>query len=142
MSDQAMICFLPANAPWVQQPLPHMTLVFCGNINDLQPTDFNTLGKDAISVGQMMSAFTLQVVQLDQFDEGIDAVDVLTLYPSPSLLVARRFVEKWNKSEHPFTPHVTIGPAGSAKGELPTSVFFDRVAVAWGGKLLTFQLMF
>ena len=141
MNDGVMIAFLPANAPWVRQDLPHMTLVFCGKMDDHSPADFNTLGKDALSVARIMGSFSLQATDVGELGEGIDRVDVLNLYPTPQLLVARKLVKNWDASGFPeFKPHVTIGPVGSGVGNFPTTVFFEEIAVVWGDKILKFSL--
>jgi 2'-5' RNA ligase len=160
--DEAMIAFLPENGAWCKQDLPHMTLVFAGPVEDLQPTDLNAMAKDAISAARITGPFSLPVISVERFGDGDDAVDVLVFYPTPQLLLARKIVEHWNKSEFAFRPHATIGPAGSAltdkvpyyddmriernyevsesryqmmeKSSLPDRLYFNRVIVAWGDK--------
>lgn len=156
MADEAMIAYLPEYARWVKQDLPHMTLVYCGPVADLQESDFNAMGKDAIAASWTMGPFSLQVTGVEEFGDN-EKVDVVTFYPTPQLLLARKIVEKWNKSEFDFSPHMTIGPAGSAfemnpnndpyadtssytKNSIPRSVYFNRIAVCWGPKRLVFNL--
>lgn len=135
----AMIAFLPTDGSWCRQSLPHMTLVYAGTTDELQSTDFNDLGKDALVVARSMRPFALDVTGVEVFGDE-EKVDVLTLYPSPQLLTARRLVEKWNKSEHPFNAHATIGPEGSAEGMLPSKLYFDRIHVGWGNQNMVFAL--
>jgi len=159
VADDAMIAFLPDSAPWCKQDLPHMTLVYAGPIADRPITDFNTMAKDAISAARIVRGFSLNVTGVEEWGEQ-EKVDVLTLYPIPQLLLARQVVEQWDDGEFKeFKPHVTIGPAGSAfsadvpvdtnmyspyegarRSTLPSTIFFDRVVIAWGAKRLVFNL--
>lgn len=164
MSDTAMIAFLPSNAPWCKQDLPHMTLVFAGKIEGRDKADFNAMGKDAISAARVIRTFSLTVIEVRELGDEGEEVDALIFYPTPQLLVARQMVERWNQSEYKdFLPHATIGPAGSAfaddvppndyggpgyendfqrkrRNTLPASVYFDRLAVCWGDDKMIFSL--
>lgn len=160
MNTTAMIAFLPAAAPWCKQEFPHMTLVFAGEIAGRDKTEFNEMGKDAITAARIARTFTLTVTEIQQLGDEGEEVDALIFYPIPQLLVARQMVEKWNQSEHKdFLPHVTIGPAGSAyaqndpqtdyvdedyrakrRNTLPASVYFNRLAICWGDDKMIFSL--
>jgi 2'-5' RNA ligase len=156
MSDSALIAYIPVDGSWCKQDFPHMTLVYAGLIVDRSETEFNALAKDAISAARVTGTFNLNVTSVDQMGEGIDKVDVLTLYPTPQLLLARNIVEKWDTGEFPnFIPHATIGPVGSAmtiadpapqysqsymRQSLPTKIFFNRIAACWGDKRLIFNI--
>lgn len=160
MNTTAMIAFLPSNAPWCKQDLPHMTLVFAGEIEGRDKSEFNAMGKDAISAARVTRTFSLTVTEVKELGDEGEEVDALIFYPTPQLLVARQMVQGWNKSEHTdFLPHATIGPAGSAladdipqnayvdenyaakrKNTLPASVYFDRLAVCWGDDKMIFSL--
>lgn len=143
MNDGVMLAFLPTDGSWCQQPLPHMTLVYAGSMAELPLTAFNELAKDAITVARQTGPFSLDVTGIEQFggdSEDNPSVDVLTLQPIPQLLAARHLVEGWNASQHPFNPHVTVGPEGSASGNLPTRLYFDQILVAWGNRNLAFSL--
>lgn len=137
----AMIAFLPTSAEWCNQDLPHLTLVYAGTIDKLGPSDFSALAKDAAMIGMLFKPFSLQVLSLDVFGDE-EKVDVLRFRPTPELTAARRSVERWNASKHPFNPHVTIGPARSFVDvrDYPRIVGFDRVMVGWGDDSLTFNL--
>jgi 2'-5' RNA ligase len=163
MADGVMIAYLPENGGWCKQDLPHMTLVYAGEIDERQPSDLNKLAKDAISAARITGPFSLPVTSVEVFGEGIDAVDVLVLYPTPQLLLARNIVSHWNKSEFTeFKPHATIGPVGSAFADnvpyydqtdqisesryqtmknstLPDRLYFNRIAAVWGEKKLVFN---
>lgn len=140
MSTGVMLAFLPTDGSWCQQPLPHLTLVYCGTIEELPITSFNELAKDAITVALQTNPFSLDVTGIEVFGENDEKVDVLTLKAIPPLLTARHLVEGWNASQHPFNPHCTIGPEGSAQGILPTRLYFDRILVGWGNRSLIFPL--
>lgn len=156
MSDAAMIAYIPVDGSWCRQDFPHMTLVYAGLIADRSEIEFNEMAKDAISAARITGTFNLNVVGVEQMGEGIDQVDVLTLYPTPHLLLARNLVEKWNASQFTdFKPHATIGPVGSAmtiadpaplysqgymRQSLPTRLQFNRIAACWGDKRLIFNI--
>jgi hypothetical protein len=162
MSTDLMIAFLPADGSWCQQDFPHMTLVWGGPVADLPDSQFNQLAKDAISASQITRCFSLPVIGVQELgggDTGNDLVDALIFYPSPQLLLARTLVEKWDQSGFStYLPHATIGPAGSADSMqtqqnswpdapmaksvmgLPTSVYFNQIAVCWGDKRTIFNL--
>lgn len=137
--DGVMIAFVPTDGSWCKQPLPHLTLVYAGSLIDLPLSAFNELAKDAISVARTTRPFSLDVLGVEVFGEE-EKVDVLRFQSTPQLELARRLVEKWNASEHPFSPHCTIGPEGSAEGNLPTRLWFEQIIVAWGNRLLRFSL--
>jgi 2'-5' RNA ligase len=144
MNDGVMLAFIPAGGEmWCKQPDPHMTLVYAGTIDDVSYPAFGELCKDALNVVRIIRRpFVLQVTGVEQFGGNDDGpvVDVLKLEKTRELEMARRIVQTWNRSEHPFSPHATIGPEGSAEGELPTQLYFDRIEAAWGPKKLIFRL--
>lgn len=141
MSTGVMIAYIPTETDWCQQDLPHMTLVYCGSIEDLPLQAFNAIAKDAITAARISGPLALDVTGVEVFGEAPDTVDVLTLQPISKLIAARKIVEKWNGSEYTeFAPHATIGPEGSAQGVLPTRLYFDRLMVAWGNRQMSFRL--
>jgi len=154
-----MVAFLPANGSFVKQDFPHMTLIYGGLITDRDKNDFNAMGKDGISAARATGSFSLNVTGVETLGDAGEEVDALMLYPTPQLLVARQLVEKWDTSGFSeFLPHVTVGPAGSAFAEsvfdqrdelsystrrkdlLPSTIYFDRLAVCWGDDRLIFNL--
>jgi 2'-5' RNA ligase len=162
MTGQAMIAYLPTNTRWCKQELAHMTLVYAGETEGRSESDFNALAKDMVSVARVTGPFTLQVTGVEEFGEDDDAVDVLTLHPTPQLLVARKMVVGWNASQYTdYKPHATIGPAGSAAEiqyheenrysdersirdqhdhGLPLSLRFARIGTFWDDKQIFFNL--
>lgn len=139
--DGVMIAFLPTTSEWCKLELPHMTLVYAGSKADLTPTDFNDLAKDAAAIAMLVPSFCLNVMSLDVFGPDDDKVNVLRFRPTPELTTMRGMVEKWNKSEFPFNPHATIGPATDlAPVYPPTVVGFDRIMVGWGEEQIVFYL--
>lgn len=142
-STSAMIALLPVVTDWCKQDLPHMTLVYAGDIKDLKPTDFNEMAKDAASLAMLSGIISLRVLGVEQFGDAAEKVDVLRLEPTSEVLAMRRTVEVWNKSEFPFNPHATIGPVGSSimnPDIIPRWLAFNRVFVGWGDESLTFWL--
>lgn len=136
-----MLAYIPVNTEWARQSLPHLTLVYCGTVDDLSPAAYNRLAKDAVSAGLMTGPMALEVTGVEVFGDDAEKVDVIKLHPIPRLLTARRIVESWNASEHPFNPHVTIGPEGSANDVvIPPILYFDKIMVGWGDQRMTFSL--
>lgn len=155
-----MIAFLPTNGSWCKQDFPHVTLVYAGEIADRPESEFNEMAKDAISAARVVKSFSLSVVGVEQLGDAGEEVDALMLFPTPQLMVAYNMVApRWNKSEFTeYLPHATIGPAGSARAEtaldntdevgyynrrrytLPSSIYFDRLAVCWGDEKMIFSL--
>ncbi len=118
-----------------------MTLVYCGTIDDVSYAAFGDLCKEALTVSRVLRRpFALDVLGVEQFGDEGQKVDVLRLEEKPEIATARKLVQMWNASEKPFTPHATIGPEGSAEGEIPTKLFFDRIIAVWGPKHLIFRL--
>lgn len=138
-SESVMIALLPTTTHWSQLELPHLTLVYAGLKADLPPTAFNELAKDTAMLAMLSTPLHLMVRSKDRFGDSGDT-DVFRLQPTSQLWAMRRAVERWNQSEHPFNPHVTIGPAGSIVDEVPRAIRFDRLFVGWGDESLTFWL--
>lgn len=135
-----MIALLPTTSEWCKIDLPHLTLVYVGEIQDLKPSVHNELAKVALSLALTCPPLTLDVLGIDVFGDE-EKVDVLRLDPSAGLIAMRQRVESWNASEHPFNPHVTVGPLGSYTGPTPTTITFDRLMVAWGNSELTYKML-
>jgi 2'-5' RNA ligase len=135
-SDGVMIALLPTFSEWCNIELPHMTLVYAGVKQDLQPGDFNSLAKDAASIAMLSSKLVLKVIGVDIFGDE-EKVNVLRFQPRPELLAMRRVVERWNASQHPFNPHATIGPVNEPVPPVPSMVVFDRIMVGWGDESIT-----
>lgn len=135
--DQSvMIALLPITSNWCKIELPHMTLVYAGKINDLEEGAFNEMAKDAASLAAMNRPLALEVFRKEQFgnwtEDPSDVVDVYRLRAKPELLGMRNTVKRWDRSEHDFNPHVTIGPAGTVADFEPSVIAFDRIGVFWG----------
>lgn len=131
-SKSVMIALLPVTSDWCKIELPHLTLVYCGEIDDLSPSDYNELGKEVLDLSRRHPPLALDVVGIDIFGSDDDPVDVLKLQATPELLSMRASVERWNASEYDFTPHATVGPIGSIAGNIPNRLLFDRVHLGWG----------
>lgn len=143
--SSAMIAFLPMTTDWSELDLPHLTLVYAGEISKLKTTAFNEMAKDAASVAALTNPFVLQVFSREVFGgwpSDDEEVDVIRFRLTTELAAMRRMVEHWNASEFSkFNPHCTIGPKGSgSKHEIPMTIAFDRIMVAFGPEQLTFWL--
>lgn len=139
-SSGVMIALLPITTDWCKIDIPHLTLVYCGTTDDLNPGEFNEIAKDASMLAALSAPLTLTVKGVKQFGQDIDRVDALDIQPSTELWAMRRAVENWNASDFPFDPHCTIGPVGTPLDFVPRSLAFDRIFVGWGDDNLTFNL--
>ena len=135
-----MLALLPTSSEWCHITLPHMTLVYAGKMEELSAMAHNELAKAALSLALVCPAMTLDTLGADVFGGDEEEVEVIRLKSSPELLAMRSKVEHWNASEHPFNPHVTVGPVGSIGDTIPTRISFDRIMVAWGYDNLTYKL--
>lgn len=139
--EGVMIGLLPITSDWSTLELPHLTLVYAGQVPDLPETAFNEMAKDAAMIAMLSRPVQLRVLRKEVFGgDGEDKVDVLCLQPSSELLSMRRALERWDASEHPFKPHATIGPQGTFLEMTPSYLAFDRICVGWGNEYLTFWL--
>lgn len=140
--DTAMIALLPTNDEWCEIDLPHLTLVFAGKTEDLNASDFSSLTKDASSLATLGRMIDLSVMGTDVFGPPEDRVYVLELRPSVDLMVMRKFVERWDKSDFPdYKPHCTIGPNPPDPMRIqPSRLMFNRILVAWGDEQVVFWL--
>lgn len=139
--DKVMVALLPTTSDWAQIDIPHMTLVYAGEIKDLQASDQNELAKDAASIAMLSAPVALRVTGLEVFgSDPREKVNVFRLQPSPEIWSMRRSLERWNGSKHDFSPHVTIGPAHQPPAMTPSYIGFDRICVGWGNDYLTFWL--
>lgn len=137
--NSAMIALLPTTSDWCKLDLPHLTLVYAGLTSALKETDFNEMAKDAAGIAMLSGPISLKVMEKTVFGDE-EKVDVFRLMPSPEVWAMRRTVEGWNASEHPFNPHVTIGPVGSFVEFTPSYIAFDRILACWGEEMIPFRL--
>lgn len=145
MSDydsSIMIALLPDKAGWVKQDLPHLTVVYAGEIPDAKRSLFGEMVSETTALGLSINPMRLWSSGVKQFGEGDERVDVLTFETSPELLYVRQRVEKWSKSQYVnYNPHVTIGPVGSSEIEkLPRTVVFNKLLLAWGDRHFRYDL--
>lgn len=140
IDDSAMIALLPVVGDWSTLEMPHLTLASAGKIEDLSPNAFNSMCKDAAAVAQLARIITLRVISTEVFGL-FEKVDVYRLRNTPELMAIQRSVNRWSRSEFPFNPHVTIGPAGDMPpGINPGYITFDRICVCYGEDMMTFWL--
>jgi 2'-5' RNA ligase len=134
-----MCALLPTTSYWSKIRLPHLTLVYAGQIPEVSPSTRNELLKAAISISQNFGPQTIATKDFEVF--GVeDLVDVITLDATPDILAMRKILLYWNVSEHEFSPHVTVGPIGTFSGDIPETITFDRVLVAWGNEQTSYKL--
>lgn len=140
--ESVMIALLPSTADWCQLKLPHLTLVYAGLKKDLRASDFSELAKDVAMLASLSPTIGLRVMSKERFGPNQDT-DVFVLQPTQELWAMRRAVEKWNASEFPFNPHVTIGPAGATGTymyDVPSYIHFRQIMLGWGDEHLVFRL--
>lgn len=132
--DSAMIALIPTTTYWCKIELPHMTLVYAGDITNLSQGSHNELAKAALSLAMSNSPVVLKVLGLDVFGDGDERVDVLRLEPTPQIMAMRSAVESWNASQYTdYKPHATVGPAGLADPmKMPQFLEFDQIMCSWG----------
>ena len=139
--QSAMIALLPTTTDWCKIKLPHMTLVYAGEVGkDVKDTDFNVLAKDAASIASMTGPLSVKVTGVETLGDE-ERVDALMLEQTTLLNSMRHLVERWNASQYKdFRPHCTIGPEGSFLEFTPMYLTFDRICVSWGKQLIPFWL--
>jgi 2'-5' RNA ligase len=145
MADGVMVALLPVTDEWSKIELPHMTLVYAGTIGELAASVQNTLAKACSELALLSKPLTLRVMGKEIFGDGSGDnpyVDVFTLRPSPELLAMRSFLEAFNASDFPFTPHVTIGPEGTFIEFQPGYIGFERLLLQWGDEQMVFKLSY
>lgn len=139
-SSSLMIALLPESSEWCTLDLPHMTLVYGGDVSELQPSAFNEIAKDTAMLAMLSRTMDLRVLGREEFGPDGEKVEVYRLQATPELLAMRRAVEQWNASEFAFNPHVTIGPVGAYVSMPPSRIYFNKIMVGWGDDRLTWFL--
>ena len=137
--NSVMVTLLPTNSEWCKIELPHMTLVYAGEIENLKASAFNDIAKDASLISMTFGRMDLKISGIEIFGDE-DKVQVFTFDETPELQAMRKLVESWDASEYAFNPHATIGPIGSFDGTIPPFISFNRIMVGWGEEQLTFWL--
>ena len=131
-SSSVMVALLPTTDYWCRIELPHVTLVYAGEIPDLSDSIRNELAKETISIAIDFQPFTVDVLTTEVFGEE-EKFNVLILETTTELKKMRERLAYWNKSEHKtFRPHATIGPVDSPIETPPARLTFDRILFRWG----------
>lgn len=139
-SQSVMVALLPTTDYWCRIELPHVTLVYAGEIPDLKSTARNELAKETVAIALDSKPMTVPVISTEIFGDE-DLVDVLRLELTPELKAMRNRLESWNASQYKdFKPHATIGPVGGRLDNLPTRLTFDRILFAWGDHQMVCEL--
>jgi 2'-5' RNA ligase len=143
-NDSVMVALLPGpNVVRADGELPHLTLVYAGKQDTNSHMSLDALSKVALSLALQNAPVTLPVLTKDVFGDGTDGdpkVDVIRFHTTLGLIRMREAVQSWNASQHPFTPHMAVGPEGSWQGDLPFSVTFDQVAFCNGDQHQEFRM--
>jgi hypothetical protein len=61
--DSVMIALLPITTDWCKIDLPHLTLVYCGLVEEHEPTDYNMMAKDVASISMVARSISLNVMK-------------------------------------------------------------------------------
>jgi len=138
-NTEGMIALLPTETGWCNIELPHLTLVYLGEISDFKVTSLNDLVKEVISASRSTKPLMLKVLKTEVFGDD-EKVDVFRLEETKELLTLRSRFEEYDGSEFPFRPHVTIGPAGGQAMAKPLVLTFDRILLAWGDRQFHYRL--
>lgn len=139
-SQSVMVALLPTTDYWCRIELPHVTLVYAGEIPDLKPTARNELAKETVAIALDSKPMTVPIISTEIFGEE-DLVDVLRLELTPELKAMRNRLESWNASQYKdFKPHATIGPVGGRLDNLPARLTFDRILFSWGDHQMVCEL--
>lgn len=140
-SQSVAVMLLPTWDAWSTLKLPHVTLVYAGEIPDLSNTVRGELMKEAQRISVQTSIQVLDVTGTDVFGDE-HKVDVLKFAKTPALVRARLRLARFDASEYPWSPHGTVGPEGSLDKVLYTNrVTFDRIAVGWGADRTVYRLL-
>jgi 2'-5' RNA ligase len=108
----------------------------------MRQSAFQELAKEVASLAMTYRPLTLATMALDVFGQE-EKVDVYRLRASPELLELRAALVMWDKGTYStYSPHVTIGPMGSAAINVvaPRYIAFDRILLSFGDTNLTFWL--
>lgn len=137
--NDVMVALLPTTTDWCKIELPHLTLVYAGTTDKLSVGTYNEMAKTVSSVAMLSGTIGLRTHGVEVFGEE-KKVDVIRLKPTAALWSMRNLLSQWDRSEHPFRPHVTVGPQGSTDMPIPSYLTFDRLSVHWGEEQMTFRL--
>lgn len=140
INQSVFVAWLPVEAEWCKQDLPHSTIVYAGDTSNLTAMDKNSMLKIAMAVASMSYGFMVKVRGIATFGPEDDQVMVLKLDQIPFLNKVRSLFESWNASEFPYNPHATVGPVGSEIEDFPMYLTFDRILVGWGEDHHIFKL--
>ena len=140
-SQSVAVMLLPTWTEWSTLKLPHLTLVYVGEIPNLSNTVRGELMREAQRISVQQAVLALDVTGRDVFGDE-HKVDVLTFPLTPALARARMRLERFNASQYPFKPHATVGPQGSILNVPYTNrITFDRIAVGWGEDRTVYRLL-
>ena len=130
--SSVMVALLPTTTYWCHIDLPHVTLVYAGEIPDIPASTRNELAKETLSISLDFEPFSANVTGISVFGDE-DLVEVITLELTPELKAMRERLKPWNRSQYTdYKPHATIGPVGTYVNQAPARLMFDRILFRWG----------
>jgi 2'-5' RNA ligase len=140
-TDDIMVALLPVESYWSTLEYPHLTIVYCGLVNEQPRYRYNELLKAANDIAQRTPKLHLRTSGVEVFGPEDKQVDVIRIELTPRLRLIRAILKPHDEGRFPeFKPHCTIGPVGSARNNIPTIISFDRIVVAWGADRMAYQL--
>lgn len=131
--DKVMIALLPTTTFWCRIDLPHLTLVYAGDVTNLTQDDKSSMAKTVADIAKSFNPVPAVVLGTNVFGEGEEMVEVLELKLNEQLDVMRSMVQHWNASQYTeFKPHVTVGDLKFHGSLVPNIITFDRIGLFWG----------
>lgn len=139
--DSIMVALLPKGETGSKLELPHLTVIYGGEIPEMTARETFDLIGTFISVMDGTPIPPLKVTGLEIFGDD-EKVEVLTFASNPELDRLRTIFEPHHKSQYKeFKPHLTMGPVGSVRNKnLPDTVEFNRLILAFGDRKITENL--
>ena len=141
-NDSSMIALLPDEAPWVKQDLPHLTLVYSGEVAKLSDQDIILLKGLTRALSLVFRPQLLDSISVDVFGKDDDRVHVVRTSKSDDLTLMRSLAERFDASEYKvYKPHVTVGPIGQTQvSGVPDQILFDRIGLFIGDEKWVYNL--
>lgn len=139
MTD-GMVALLPVEASWCKIDIPHVTIIYLEDVDNLEKGAFYEISKKVSSIALATSIFSEKVIGVKIFGEE-EKVDVLELQKGRQLLEFKELLDRWDSGTFPeFRPHATIGKMGSTEPlSIPLILTFDRIAIGWGDDYFVFR---
>lgn len=124
---QAGIMLLPAPTPPLDDDA-HLTLVWAGD--DVEYTTVSQLCYQAHQLAWRFGPFAAATWGTDLYGDNHNE-PVIRVARVAEIVLMRSTVESFNRSQHPFSPHVSIP---KLTNKLPRLLYFNKIAVWWGSE--------